>query len=77
MCAIPEYNRNGIVGNFTVVTVTVDNSCSRGVTSSIGNEKRGFSETRFCYWLCAARAASASPETCMPFHSDFMTAPSD
>jgi hypothetical protein len=29
------------------------------------------------YWLSAARAVRASPETCMPFQSDFMTAPSD
>ena len=38
MCAIPKYNRNGIVGNFTVLTVTIDNSGCRGVSSWIGNE---------------------------------------
>jgi hypothetical protein len=42
MCAIPKYNRNGIVGNLTVFTVTIDNSGCRGVSSWIANEKRGF-----------------------------------
>jgi hypothetical protein len=46
MCAIPKYNRNGIVGNFTVLTVTIDNSGCRGVSSWIGNEKRGFRQVR-------------------------------
>jgi hypothetical protein len=42
MCAIPKYNRNGIVGNFTVLTVTIHNSGCRRVSSWIGNGKRGY-----------------------------------
>jgi len=43
--------------------------------AAVGEIRGFFASLRMTPVDCEARVMRASPETCMPFHSDFMTAP--